>query len=142
MNTFNDGQQEEFLSLLRNFKIAINGTGTTTPSVRITYLRTMLSGQALREFSELQSKYIGTTNNHLKLIQEGLLECLFPINAISKKKRTMRRVMRKPQSMTFKHFASRLTKINNFLPIFPVSDTSKKMEMGELNEIILNAVPN
>ena len=42
MNTFYDGQLEEFLSLLRKFKIAIDGTETTTPSGRINYLRMML----------------------------------------------------------------------------------------------------
>ena len=31
MNTFDDVQPEEFLSLLKNFKIATDGTGTTTP---------------------------------------------------------------------------------------------------------------
>ena len=48
MNTFDDDQPEEFLSLLRNFKITTDGTGTTTTSVRINYLRTMLCGKTLR----------------------------------------------------------------------------------------------
>ena len=55
MNTFDDGQPEKFLSLLKNFKIAIDGTRTTTPSGRINYLRTMLRGQALREFDKLEA---------------------------------------------------------------------------------------
>ena len=90
MNTFDDGQPEEFLSLLRNFNIVIDGTGNTTPSGRINYLRTMLSGQALREFDKLQSQYRGATNNRLKLIQEGLLEYFFPINSLSKQRRAMK----------------------------------------------------
>ena len=44
--------------------------------------------------------------------------------------------------MTFKSFAARLKEINNFLPLFPGSDASKKMEMEELNEILIHAVPN
>ena len=48
MNTFYDGQPGEFLALLNSFSIAIDGTGTTIPSVRINYLRTMLREQALR----------------------------------------------------------------------------------------------
>ena len=32
--------------------------------------------------------------------------------------------------------------MNNFLPLFPGSDASKKMEMEDLNEILLHAVPN
>ena len=94
----------------------------------------------MREFDKLQSQYGGATNNHLKLIQEGLLECFFPINSISNQKLAIRRAMRKPQSMTFKRFAERLTEMNNFLMLFPGSEASKKMEMEELNEILLDAV--
>ena len=35
MNTLDDDQPEEFLSLLKNFKIENNGTGTTTPYIRM-----------------------------------------------------------------------------------------------------------
>ena len=52
---FDDGQPEEFLLLCKNFKVATDEKGTTTPSVCINYLRTMLRGQALREFYGLQS---------------------------------------------------------------------------------------
>ena len=48
MSTFEDGQPEKFLALLNNFKIAIYGTGMTSPSGRINYLRTMLRGEALK----------------------------------------------------------------------------------------------
>ena len=73
MNTFDDGQPEELISLLRKFKIVIDGTGTNTPYVRINYLCTMLCGKALRGIEKLQSQYGGATNNHLKLILKGLL---------------------------------------------------------------------
>ena len=102
----------------------------------------MLCGQELREFDKLQSQYGGVINNHLKLIHKGLLEYFFPINALSKQKRVMRRAIRKPRSMTLKRFAARLTVMNYFLPLFPGSDASNKMEMEELNEILLRAVPN
>ena len=64
------------------------------------------------------------------------------MNFLSKKRRTMRRVMRKPQSMLFKIFAARLTKMNNFLLILSESDASKKMNNEDLNNFLLCAVPN
>ena len=73
-----DGQPGEFLYLLINFKIAIDGTGTTTPYGRINYLNTMLHGQEFREFDKLQFQYGGATNNHLKLIQEGFTKVFLP----------------------------------------------------------------
>ena len=102
MNMFDDGQPEELLSLLKNFKIATDGPRTTTPSGRINYLGTMLHVRALRIFDELQSQYGCLTNNYLKLIQEVLLEYFFPINSLSRQNRAMKRTMRKPQSTTFK----------------------------------------
>ena len=48
ISTFDDGQPEEFLVLLRKFKIAIDGIGTTTPTGWINYLRMMLRGKSLR----------------------------------------------------------------------------------------------
>ena len=53
MNMFDVGQLNEFLSLFRNFKIAIDGNGTTTPSVHINYLRMMLGRNVLRDFNKL-----------------------------------------------------------------------------------------
>ena len=50
--------------------------------------------------------------------------------------------MCKPQSMTFKRFAARLTENNNLLPLLPVLDASKKIETEELKKILLHAVPN
>ena len=83
MNMFDDVQPGELLLLLKNLRIAIDGTRTTTAYGQINYRSTMLRGKTLREFNELQSKYGGSTNNHIKLIQEGLLEYFFPINEIS-----------------------------------------------------------
>ena len=142
MNTFDCGQPKELLSLLRNFKIVIDGAGVTTPSGRINYWRTMLREQALREFDKLQPQYCGAINNHLDLIQECLLEYVFPINALLKQKCVMRRAMRKTWSIAFKRFTERLTEMNNFLPLFPGSEASKKMETEEINKVILHAVPN
>ena len=67
----------------------IDGTGTTTLSGRINYLRTMLRGQSLKEFDKLHSQYGGATKKYLNLIQEGLLEYFFPINALSKQNRAV-----------------------------------------------------
>ena len=142
MNTLNYGQPEEFLALLNNFNIDIDGIGTTTPSGRINYLRTMLCRQVPRKFDELQSQNGGSTNNHLNIITEGLLEYILPINSLYKQKRVTRHAMRKSQIMTFKRFAARFTEMNNFLQLFPGLDVTKKMTHEELNRILLHAVPN
>ena len=70
ISTFDDGQPEELIALLRNFRIAIDGTNRTTASGHINYLRAMLCGTSLREFDELALAG-NSTVNHLKHITEG-----------------------------------------------------------------------
>ena len=72
----------------------------------------------------------------------GFTQLRFTINALSKKKREMRRAIRKPQDIPFKRFSTRLTELNNYLPLLPGSRAAKKMPPEELNEILLRAVPN
>ena len=71
--TFDDVQLEEFLMLLRNWKIATDITGTNSPSVWINDLCTLLCGSSLIEFDELTLQG-NTTNNHLNIINKGLPE--------------------------------------------------------------------
>ena len=140
MSTLNDGQSEEFLAILKNFRIAIDVTVITSPSVRINYLGTMSRWQALKEIGEFVSQNNGSTNEHLKNIAEDLLGYFFPINALSEKKRAMRRVMCKPQIMAFRSFHARLTEMKIFLPLFTVLDTFNNITVKELNDILLRTV--
>ena len=102
----------------------------------------MLRGEAIREFDVIANRVGSTNNTHIKQIKEGLLGCFFPLNALNKKKRAMRRAMRKAQDLQFKIFASRLTEVNNCLPLLPGLSVAKKMDPEELNEVLLHAVPN
>ena len=127
MVTFENSQPEEFLALLKNFKIAINGIGTTSVTVRIKYLRMIFCGEAIREFDELASQNNGIKNTHLNHITESLLGYLPPINAISKQNQEMLRAIREPQDLMFERFFAQLRKLNNYLPLLPVSSKAKKM---------------
>ena len=73
MSTFDDGQPEEFLALLKNSRIEIYGTVITSPSGRINYLSMMLCEQVLRELDELVSQNNGSTNGHLRILQRVYL---------------------------------------------------------------------
>ena len=47
VQTFKNGKPEEFLQMMKNFKNGIDGTGTTSASGKIQFLRTMLRGEDL-----------------------------------------------------------------------------------------------
>ena len=50
--------------------------------------------------------------------------------------------MHKHRSMTFKRFAARLTEMKKPLPLFPGSDSSKKITPEEPNEVLQHGFPN
>ena len=54
----------------------------------------------------------------------------------------MRRIIGKPRDIHFKCFATRLTELNNYLPLFPGYSAAKKMPPEDLNEILLHASLN
>ena len=50
--------------------------------------------------------------------------------------------MKNPCALPMKRLVARLTELKKYLPIFPGSTKSKKMEEEVLNNILLNDVPN
>ena len=126
---------------MKEFKTGIDRTRTTSAPGKIKFLLTMLCGEALRELDFIANQVGNTTNAHLKQIKEVLLRYFFPINALNKKKRAMRRAMTKPRDLQFKRFAARLTELNNHLPLLPGSRVAKNMDPEELNNILLTPSP-
>ena len=66
---FENGKPEEFLQMMKDFKIVTDRTGTTSATKNIHFLRTMLREEALREFYVLSVQVGITTNRHRKLIK-------------------------------------------------------------------------
>ena len=109
VRTFKNGKLEEFLQMIKDFKTGIDGTGNTSTTVKIQFLRKMLRGEGLRGFDVIAVQVGITNNTHLKQIKEGLLSYFFPFYALKNQKRAMRRAMRKPQALQLKIFAAQLT---------------------------------
>ena len=107
--TFKNGKPEEFLQMMKDFKTATDGTGTTYATRKIQFLCTMFHGGDLIEYGVLASQFGSTTNGHLKLTKDGLIGYFPPLNALNKQKRAMRYAMRKPRDILFKIFSARPT---------------------------------
>ena len=60
---------------MKNSKTAIDGAGEAL--LKINYLRTLLLGEALQELDKLAIKDTGTSNAHLKFVQEVLIGVFF-----------------------------------------------------------------
>ena len=53
MSLFDHGNPEEFLLFVKNFQMTLAPTGTFEIEVRVRYLRTLVRGEALRQFDLL-----------------------------------------------------------------------------------------
>ena len=93
---------------MNDFKATTDRRGTTSAICNIQFLCTMLFREAIRELDVLANKVGSTTNGHIKLIKEGLLGYLFPLNATNQQQPAMRCAMRKTRDLLFKIFAAQL----------------------------------
>ena len=82
VRTFKNGKLEEFLQMIKDFKTGIDGTGNTSTTVKIQFLRKMLRGEGLRGFDVIAVQVGITNNTHLKQIKEDLLSYFFPFYAL------------------------------------------------------------
>ena len=54
----------------------------------------------------------------------------------------MRRGMKKPRALTVRRYAARLINLNEYLASFPGDNLNDKIGVTELNDILLNSMPN
>ena len=133
VGTFNSGHPEEILQLLTKFDKAVVRTGTSSNVGNITFMKTLLWCEVLREYDWIIVTFGGTTVTHLQDIRKLLIKYLFPINARVKQKRAMRRMMRKPRGVKLQQFAARLQALINLLPKIPESEKSRNIPQEDIN---------
>ena len=67
---------------------------------------------------------------------------LFPVNSVSKQKCAMHRCMKNPHILKVRRYAARLIDLNGCLASFPGATMSDNIGVTELNEKLLNSIPN
>ena len=72
----------------------------------------------------------------------GLGAYFFPVNSLSKKKRAMRRIMRKPRGLKVRRYSYCLIDLNEYLDSFPGENMPDKIGLTELNQNLLFSMPN
>ena len=77
--------------------MTLNASGALTYNAKLQYLRTLLRGEALRQFDNLCSQVGIMAMAHFNQVIIGLGTYFPPVNAFSKQERTMHRGMRNPR---------------------------------------------
>ena len=80
----------------------------------------------------LSAEVVSTTSEHLKYIILGLDVYFSPVNAMSKQKRAMRHIIRKPHGLKVIHYAARMIYFNTYLSVFRGAKASEKICDTEL----------
>ena len=88
-------------------------------SENIKYFRTPVHGQVLRQFYMLYSEVGITTSENLSIIILGLGTYFFPVNALSKQNRTMRRGTNKPRSLEVIRYGAHMIDLNDYFSVSP-----------------------
>ena len=80
MSLFGNGKQEEFLLFMRNFNMNLAASGAMDTGTKIKYLRTLVRGEALRQFDSLSADVKSTEKVNTKYIIKGLALYFPPVN--------------------------------------------------------------
>ena len=79
---------------------------------------------------------------NLAYIILGFGTYFFPVNVLSKQKHDMHHRMRDPLGLKVIHYAAHLVDLNDYLAMFHGENISDKNCVTELNENLLNGMPN
>ena len=72
MNLFDNGDPEQFLLFVQNYKMTLEASGKLTENAKFQYLRTILCGKALRKFESLCAHIVRMTMTRLNQVLLGL----------------------------------------------------------------------
>ena len=115
----------------------LKASGTLKAGARIQYLCTMVLGEALRQLYAFSDEVESASPENLTSIVLVLGVYIFPVNALSKRKRSMRCRMRNPLGLKVRRYADPFFGLNEFLAVFPVAKISDKTCVTEMNKILV-----
>ena len=123
--------------------MTLSVTETIETEAKVQYLCTLVPGEALRHFDLLPAD---VENTDPPLDVDYLLKCLAwyfpPVNSLSKQKRAIHICMKKPYRLKVRRYTERLIDLDEYLAFFPGAIMTDKIGVTELNEILLNSMPN
>ena len=95
MSLFDNGDPEEFLLFVHNSNTTLAESGKLDSDANFQYLCTIVRREALRQFDLLSADVEPTETLDTDCIIRGLAQYFYPVNLLSKQKRTMRGGMNK-----------------------------------------------
>ena len=117
-------------------------SGILEEGAKVQYLRELVHREALFQLNSFSADVEISSPLTVEIIINWLELYFPPVNSLSKQKRTMRCGMRKPSGLKVRRYVACLIDLNEYLASFPGATFSDKIGVTELNEILLNSMPN
>ena len=127
MRLFDNANSEESFFFIWNVQMLLEASREFDTSATIQYLCTLLRGETLSQLDTLSVEVVIMIKTHLTWIILGLGKYFFHINALSKYRRTMRQVTRKPRKVKVRHYADNMIYLDEYLYTFPGGMSSDKI---------------
>ena len=119
------------------------GQNLTTGPQKVAFMRTVLKGDALSNFTQYFLTAGNEENDTFDLAIRSLITHIFPLRALRIQKRYMRRYMRKPREMKMRTYRNRVIELNNYLVMFPSNfNDAQKIDEEEIVDILEFGTPN
>jgi hypothetical protein len=153
MRTFNEGTPQDWMDVLDGLQEIWRQNGTDDPQDRTATVLTILRGDSRTAFeTALEDAMVDPdplvvaplvmTLAHIETSLRAVSDIVFPFRALETQKQWMTRYMKKPYDLSIKKMAAALSRINNYLPLFPNGTIDSKFSDSEIVSLLEFSLPN
>ena len=141
---FEDGQgPETFILTLQKMQEIAKGQNITTVEDKVILVRQLFKGAVLTAFENELPENTRLQDTHIRNGMRAMAKVVFPDKAYRNQKKALKR-LKKPKDMTFRMFANRMKKLNEYLvhfPVLPNGNAPRAIPNDELAEVLHDALP-
>jgi hypothetical protein len=153
MNTFEEGSPQEWMDVLTGLKEIWTQNSVTEPTDRAATVAAILKGDSLTAFDAALedarnpedgigvNALLEMTEEHVEVALRAVTEIVFPFRALETQKQWMNRHFKKPFDLEIKKTAAALSRINNYLPLFPLGNPESKFSEAEMVSLLDFSLP-
>lgn len=138
---FRSGSAEEWFLFIRKVENVFKGQGQSTGPAQFATMRRLLTAEALAQFNAKATELGTETVAHFKVALQAVTDYVLPKKALQTQKRYLRRICRKPPTMTMKEYIARYREINDYLAMFNEHGEANKLPDDEIKENLEFAIP-
>ena len=145
MKTFDEGSPQEWMDLLMGLEEIWRQNSIDAALDKKSTVCSLLKGESKTAFEtaleDATEENEELDNSHIEIALRAVTDIVFPFRALETQKNWMNRYMRKPYDMTAAKLSSALSRLNNYLPLFPNGKPTSKFSDTELIELMEFSLP-